>query len=1046
MLAKKNLSLIFCLFFFANAIAQISSVSGTVIGLDNAVISGVTVQQKNKKIATKTNSDGTFIIKVLPTDKVILTFSSIGFETQEIVVKTNEKITIILKTSNALLDDVVVVGYGTQKRKDVTGSVAKVNITDLQKAPVRSFEEALAGRIAGVAVASADGQPGAASAIVIRGGNSITQDNSPLYVVDGFPLDNPNSNSINPNDIESIEILKDASATAIYGARGANGVIMITTKKGSSGKTKFSLNTSYGTQNIISKINVLNAYEFVKYQFELDSINTKSQYLTAGKTIESYRNAKTIDWQEQVFRQAPMINNSFSISGGNNDTKFFLSLSALKQDGIVKSSGYDRYQGRFRFDHTINSKTRMGMNLNYSGLKSYGTIPSALTNSSSQSSNLMFSVWGYRPNAGDTSVNLLNGIDPLFEGDQNDARFNPLETVTYELRNRFSNTIFGNAFLEYDILKNLRFKTLVGVTNDIDRNEEFNGTQTRAGSPNTVSGRTNGINGSYVYNTTNNYVNENTLSFDKKINDKNTINAVAGFTFQGVSKYIYGAAAAKLPNERLGLSGLDEGTPTKVSSLRTSNTTASFLGRINYNYDSRYLATFSIRADGSSKFSSENKWSYFPSGSFAWRTSQEKFMQNIKWINDLKIRTSYGLTGNNKVSDFAYLSTLNSPVTMAYPFNNTATSSTLPNTLGNPSLKWETTEQVDFGIDVSLFKSKLNLTVDLYKKVTRDLLLNADLPPSSGFSSAFKNVGSLENRGIEIAIAGKIIESKKWKWTSNFNVAFNQNNIISLNDGQESRLSTINWDNQWRDLPAYIAKVGQPVGQMYGYIWDGLYQYNDFDKTPTGVYTLKPNITSNSTVASTKIQPGHIKYKDLNRDFVINDNDKTVIGNGTPKFIGGFTNNISYGNFDLSLFFQFSYGGQILNANKYVFEGNSGRRLQNQYATVLNRWTPDNQNNEMFVAGGDGPKQAYSSRGIEDGSYLRLKTFQLGFNLPAKTIKKLSLTSARFYISAQNLITWTNYSGFDPEVSAYNSALTPGFDYSVYPRAKTVTVGINLNF
>lgn len=1046
MLAPKSLVLILCLFFFSSTFSQISSVNGTVVGLDKLSLSGVTVQQKNKKVATKTDANGLFTIKVIPSEKITLIFSSVGFETQEIVISKDEKITVILKPSSSELNDVVVIGYGTQKRKDVTGSVAKVNMNDLQKAPVRSFEEALGGRVAGVTVASADGQPGAASAIVIRGGNSITQDNSPLYVVDGFPLDNPNSNSINPNDIESIEVLKDASATAIYGARGANGVIMITTKKGSSGKTKFSLNSFYGNQNIINKIGVLDAYEFVKYQFELDSVNTKSQYLSSGKTLESYRNAKTIDWQDQVFQQAPMVSNALSISGGNNDTKFFLSLSGLKQDGIVKFSGYDRYQARFRFDHNINSKTRMGMNLNYSGLKSYGTIPSSLANSSSQSSNLMFSVWGYRPNAGDTTVDLLDGNDPLFEADPNDARFNPLETVSYELRNRFSNTIFGNAFLEYDILKNLKFKTFIGVTNDVDRNEEFNGTKTRAGSPNTVGGRTNGINGSYIYNTTNNYISENTISFDKKINDKNSINAVAGFTFQGVSKYIYGAAAARLPNERLGLSGLDEGTPTRVSSLRTANTMASFLARVNYSYDSRYLATISIRADGSSKFSPENKWSYFPSGSFAWRISQEKFMQNIKWVSDLKLRTSYGFTGNNKVSDFAFLSTLNSPITQAYPFNNSVTSSTLPNTLGNPSLKWETTEQADLGLDVSLFKNKLNITLDFYKKVTKDLLLNADLPPSSGFSSAFKNIGSLENKGIELSITGKIIDQKKWKWTSSFNIGFNQNRIINLNDGQESRLSTINWDNQWRDLPAYIAKVGQPVGQMYGFIWDGLYQYNDFDKTPTGVYTLKPNITSNTTVASSKIQPGHIKYKDLNGDFVINDNDKTIIGNGTPKFTGGFTNNISFGNFDLSLFFQFSYGGQILNANKYVFEGNSGRRLQNQYATVLNRWTPDNQNNEMFVANGDGPKQAYSSRGIEDGSYLRLKTFQFGFNVPAKTIKKLHLTNARFYISAQNIITWTNYSGFDPEVSAYNSALTPGFDYSVYPRAKTVTVGINLNF
>lgn len=1035
---------ILCMLCYAG-MAQTRKVTGKVSSEGGDPLQGVTVKLKGTSTAVQTSVTGLYSIVVPDKTTNILQFSMVGYSTKEVQVKSLSDLTVLLVSQSKELDDVVVIGYGTMRKKDLTGSVSKVDITELQKAPVRSFEEALGGRVAGVQVTSTDGQPGSPISIVIRGNNSITQDNTPLYVVDGFPIENPNSNAINPADIESIEVLKDASATAIYGARAANGVIMITTKKGKAGKTVFNYSSSYGVQSIINKIAVLSPYEFIRYNFELDSTNTKSQYFTGGKTLESYRNVKGINWQDQVFQQAPMYNNSLSMSGGNAATKFFISLSALQQEGIVKFSGYDRYQGRLRFDHTVNSKFKIGLNINYSALKSFGTIPSSLSNSSSQSSNLMFGVWGYRPNLGDTTIDLLNDNDPLFANDPNDSRFNPLETVTYELRDRYSNTLYGNLSLDYEIIKDLNFKSIIGYTNDVDRNEEFNGSNTRSGSPYSTSGRANGVNGSFVYNTANSYVSENTLSYTKFFNKINKIDAVAGATLQGVSRYIYGASATLLPNERLGLSGLDEGTPSKISSSRTRNSLASFLGRVNYSYDSRYLATVSFRADGSSKFSSNNKWSYYPSGSIAWRFSKEKFMNKVKIINDAKLRLSYGLVGNNRVSDFAYLTTLNSPLTLAYPFNGTLTSSTLPYTLGNPNLKWETTTQTDAGIDISMFKSRLTLTLDVYKKVTKDLLLNAELPPSSGFSVAYKNVGKVENKGLEITVAGKVLDQTKLTWTSSFNVAFNRNQILSLNEGQQSLLSLINWDNVWRSLPAYIAKVGQPIGQFYGYVWDGLYQTEDFNMTPSGVYTLKTNLPSNTTVASSKIQPGHIKYKDLNGDFIINDNDKTIIGNANPDFTGGFSNNFKYGSFDLNLFFQFSYGGEILNANRLVFEGNSGRTLQNHYASVLDRWTPTNTKTEMYVARGDGDK-VYSSRVIEDGSYLRLKTLQFGYSLPASTIKKIHINSLRLFVAAQNLITWTNYTGFDPEVSAYNSALTPGFDYSVYPRAKTVTVGLNLNF
>ncbi len=1042
----KQLLFVLSLFMGSTLIAQTRKVTGKVFSEELKPLNGATVQLRNSKITTSTDANGEFSINVPENQKTtILKITSVGFEMQEVVAKGNSVPDVFMKLKQSNLDAVVVVGYGTSKRKDLTGSVDKLSVKDISKAPVRNFEEALAGRAAGVQVVSSDGQPGAQVNIVIRGSNSITQDNSPLYVIDGFPVEGANNNAINVSDIESIEVLKDASATAIYGARGANGVIMITTKKGKAGTLDMSYNAYVGFNKIIKKMDVLSPYDFVRFQFEYDSINTKSTYLSNGRTFEDYRNVQGIDWQDQLFRTSMMTNHELAVRGGNGKTTYSLSGSAMKQDGIVKFSGYDRYQGRFRIDQGLTDKVKIGMNVNYSALKSYGTVPSNLSNSSSSTSNLMFSVWGYRPVSGNPAEDLLDGIDPAFALDPNDSRFNPLETVQYELRNRFSNQIAGNFNLDIQLNKHLTLRSTIGYRNDADRTEEFNGTRTRSGSPNTTSGRVNGVNGSILYNTKNNYVNENTLSYNKKLNSKNNIDVVAGATVQGNQQSIWGVAASQLPNEKLGLSGLDEGVPTKINSLRSSNNLVSFLARTNYSYDSKYLLTVSMRADGSSKFSADNKWSYFPSGSIAWRLSKEKFMKSFEFVKDAKLRFSYGITGNNRVSDFAYLSTMATNVSLSYPFNGQLSNTVVPNTLGNQNLKWETTAQSNLGLDLNLFDDRITFTFDAYRKVTSNLLLNAQLPPSSGFTQAYKNIGKVENKGLEFSVSTKNMDRGDFEWNTSFNISFNRNKVLALNDGQDALLTSINWDNQWRGLAAYIAKVGQPVGLIYGVIWDGNYQYSDFQQSGASTYTLNPTVTSNTSVYNPKIQPGHIKYRDLNGDRVINDDDKTIIGDANPDFIGGFTNNFKYKGFDLNLFFQFSYGNDLLNANRLVFEGNSGRSLQNQFASVLDRWTPYNQNNIMFVAKGDGDR-IYSSRIVEDGSYLRLKTIQLGYEIPKNLMKKIHCKSLRVYASAQNMITWTKYTGVDPEVSVYNSALTPGFDYSVYPRAKTIIFGMNLNF
>ena len=1045
-MCKRIILLLLCSIMGTVMYAQTKKVTGKILSEDNSPLVGATIQVKNGTMKATSNAKGEFSIAVPASGEIALEISFVTFITQTVVVKSDEPVLVIMKAKQTNQDEVVVVGYGTVKKKDLTGSVEKVNMKDLAKAPVRSFEEALGGRVAGVQVVSSDGQPGAPVSIVIRGNNSVTQDNSPLYVIDGFPVENPNNNSINVTDIESIEILKDASATAIYGARGANGVVMITTKKGKTGQTDISYNTYFGMNQIIKEMQLLSPYEFVKFQFQYDSINTKTYYLNNGRTIDDYKNAKGSDWQNLIFRNAMVMSHELAIRGGNGNTRFSLSGSALNQEGIIKNSGYNRYQGRFRLDQILNDHLKVGFNANYSAMKAYGTIPSSMENSSSQTSNLMYSVWGYRPITGD-STSLVAGVDPLFELNLNDSRFNPLETVTYEVRNRYTNSITGNLAIDYQVIKNLTFRTTFGYNSDVDRNEEFNGTNTSGGSPYTASGRVNGVNGSIIYNKINRFVNENTFSYFRKLNSKQNLDVVGGFTFQNNEQKIFGAAATNLPNEQLGLSGLDEGTPTKISSYLSNNRLASFLGRVNYSYDSKYLFTASFRADGSSKFAPGNKWSYFPSGSFAWRFSKEKFMDHVNFVKDAKFRISYGMVGNNRVSDFAYLSSLSTQLTLIYPFNSSIDNNTvIPTALGNPNLKWETTSQVNAGLDLSLFEDKIIISTDVYRKVTSDLLLNALLPPSSGFTSAYKNIGKVENKGFEFSINTRNLDRGNVHWSSSFNISFNRNKVLALNENQESILTPINWDNQWRGTPAYIAKVGQPLGLMYGMIWEGNYQYSDFEKSAAGVYTLKPGVPTNTSVYDPAgVKPGYIKYKDLNGDKVINDDDRTIIGNANPDFIGGFSNNLKIGNFDWNMFFQFSYGNDILNANRLVFEGNSGRTLQNQFASVINRWTPDNQNNIMFVAHGGGDK-VYSSRVVEDGSYLRLKTLQFGYTLPAKLLKRIKIRTLRFYVSAQNLVTWTKYAGLDPEVSAYNSALTPGFDYSVYPRARTYTVGLNLNF
>jgi TonB-linked SusC/RagA family outer membrane protein len=1015
-------------------------VSGKVISSeDRKPLAGVTIMLKGTSSGVSTDASGNYRIAV-PGNKGTLLFTFVGFEQQEVSINSRSVINVSLTSNTAKLTDVVVIGYGTVRKRDVTGSVGTVKIADLQKAPVKSFEEALAGRLAGVTVAASDGQPGASINIVVRGNNSLTQDNSPLYVIDGFPVENPNNNAINPAEIESIEVLKDASSTAIYGARGANGVIIITTKKGKIGKPVVNYNVYYGFQQNNKKIDLMNPYEFVQYEHERDSVATDSTYLN-GNTLDDFKNVRGIDLQDSLFRTSPFHNHFLSISGGSNDTRYSVSGSILNQTGILTNSGYDRYQGRVVLDQKVNKSLNVGINTNYSYLHQYGTSP-ALGGNGFYYGNLLYSVWAFRPVTGKindpTDVESDNADFLTLNG------FNPIKTARNELRENFSDVLTSNGYAEYSFLKNFKLRVTGALTKTKTIADVFNNSLTPSGSPLTKSGKDNGVSGSEVHTDLTSWANENTLTYTKRFNS-NQLDALAGFTMSGSKVASYGAAANHIPNEALGISGMDEGLPISITSTSSAYTLASFLGRVNYSIHSKYILTASFRADGSSKFAPQNRWSYFPSGAIAWRISDENFMKDIPFISNAKLRVSYGSTGNNRVTDFAYLSRISLPSSLGYSYNNTPVNASILTALGNPNLKWETTNQADVGLEIGLFNQRISLEADAYRKITSNLLLNASVPGSIGLSTALKNIGKVQNQGLELTLNTINIKQKNFSWNSNFNISFNRNKVLLLSDGETQRLTTASWDTYTTNVPLYVAQVGKPIALFWGYMWDGNYQYADFDQNTPGVYTLKNEVPSYGI--RTNIKPGDIKFKDINGDGLVDANDRTIIGDPNPDFTGGFSNNFTYKNFDLNIFFQYSVGNDVININRIKFEG-GGPYNQNMYAIYVNRWTPNNQNNTYFRTGGQGPVDyVYSTRVIENGSYVKLKTVSFGYNFSPKFISKIKLSSLRAYVSAQNLYTLTKYQGFDPEVSKFGSdALRPAFDYAVYPYARTVTFGLNVSF
>ena len=1012
------------------------NLKGRVIDPEGEPCIGAAIQIKGTSgIGVVTDVNGYFTMSVSEND--VLVVSMISYQTKEVPVAGRKSVVIELEEAAEFLEAAVMIGYGEQSAKDVTGSVTSMNMSAIEKMPVSDLNVALQGRMAGVVLSSNDGQPGEEMNLVIRGANSVTQSNAPLYVIDGFPTEDFSMQDLNPNDIKSISILKDASAGAIYGSRGANGVVIIETKNGK-GKCNVSYNGYVSVNEVTKKYDVMSPYEFVRYVNELNPDSGKMYLEDRGMTLEDYKSVKGYDWQSQIFRLAVTNNHAISVQGGTEQTQYLVSGSYLGQEGIIQNTGQDNFQSRIKLTQKLHPNLELNVNMNYSYSRLMGAIASEQASSSSSwQSYLMYRIWSFTP--------LDKGVMDSEDGDEEEVdvnRLNPITSAVNSYRQVVRKNFMGHVGLKWQILPSLRLTSTFGVSSNDVQTKRFNNSKTYSGFPTKLN--TNGVNGSYETDGRMEWVNENTLNYKKKFNRNHTLNALAGFTISSLQRDRYSYNVIQIPNESLGISGLETGTPNKLRSTEYESRTMSWLARVNYSLMSKYLFTASVRADGSSKFPANNRWGIFPSAAFAWRMKEEKFLRNVDAISDLKFRVSWGITGNNRVGDYAYFTAIDYSDHFAHG-NQTPSSATGVSQYNNNGLSWEKTEQIDIGLDYGMFDNRVMLTADVYRKTTRDLLLNAYVPYSTGVGSALLNVGSVRNDGVEITLETLNVQGRNFKWSSSFNISFNRNEVLELANNQTAFTTSLKWTGDFSSTPLYITRVGGPISSFYGLVWDGVYQLEDFNVNPDGSYSLKTTVPDNGN-ARDIIKPGDIKYVDQNGDGTINNDDMTMIGRAYPIHTGGFGNDFTYKGFTLSVFLQWSYGNDIMNANRIALEGNYAGRAVNQLASYADRWSLDNQTSTNYRAGGYGPRGYYSTRTLEDGSYLRIKNVMLAYDLPKKALKKMHMSKAQIFASCQNLYTFTNYSGLDPEVSTLHSALTPGFDYSAYPRARVYQVGLKLGF
>jgi len=1047
------------------AFAQERVIRGKVTDDTGTPLQGVSVIPKGSKTGVQTDKDGNFTINVPGTGSTVISFSYAGHKPTSVTTDGSSPVSVQLERNAAQLEDVVVVGYTTAKRKDLAGSVSSVTAKQLKDVPLSSAAEAIQGRLAGVQVTVSEGAPGADIIVRVRGGGSITQDNSPLYIVDGVQVEKA-LDVIAPQDIATIDVLKDASTTAIYGARAANGVVIITTKSGKPGKTQVGYNGSFGFRELPKTMGVLNPYDFVTWQYErsransTDSASFAQTYGTTWDTLSNYKNVPFINWQDEVFgRNANFQNHNVFVNGGDSKTTFNLSLTANKEQGIQLESGFDRYIANFKIEHKVSDKFKVGFTARYLDQVING---SGTTNSGTRATNRLRHTINYRP---------FELAKPGFGADEFDEAYylassgatNPVILTQAEYRKQNTRATYLTAYVNYNIFRNLVFRSTFGYDNAYIRTDLFYSKIT-ATARNSASLPVASIGQQYNNTISNTNTLQYTLNNYKQHHDLTVLVGEETVDLRSKqnsfeTRYFPADISAKKALANMGLGSAPSGSsqPLPTSFEQPPARIFSLFGRATYAYDDKYLATFNLRADRSSKFASENGTLVFPSGSVAWRFSKEKFFDNVKWINDGKIRYGYGAVGNNRIDNLLYLQLYG--VTGQYAFNHSILPGFAPTALANPDLRWEKNTTSNIGLDLSMFKNRVQFTVDVYKNKADNLLLSVAIPPTTGYTSQLQNIGATSNRGIEFQIGATPIQKKDFTWTSNFNISFNKNRVESLG-GVNSLTRSSGWQGS-DGVDDYLVQVGKPVGLMYGFITDGFFKVNEFDyNATTQTYTLKAGIPFNGVYGTP--QPGMLKWKDLNGDGTITpDGDRTVVGDANPDFTGGWNNQFSYKNFDLSVFVNFVVGNDIYNANKIEWTDGAFSNL-NMIDIMKDRFTYINASGQRVTDPVELEKLNANAKiwtpvrvqrwwlhswAVEDGSYLRFNNLTLGYTLPKKILDKAKLTTLRIYGTVNNLATITGYSGFDPDVTARRSdPLTPGVDFAAYPRSRTWLVGVNVTF
>lgn len=996
-------------------------ISGKIVDTAGEPLIGATIVVKgNATKGTITDVNGNFSL-VVDSDCVIL-ISSVGYADKEITASKLQGMTIILEEASELVDEVVVVGYGTKKKRDLTGSIGSISAKELKNTPVKDVLSAMQGKVAGVQITTASGAPGDGITVRVRGFSSLNSGNEPLYVVDGVPIETTSTTLLNvsgsrglsplsylsPNDIESIEILKDAASASIYGSRAANGVVLITTKKGMKGKAKVDVNASFGISNITRKLSVLNANQWREAILEgyanYDKIIGRTTDIS-WSVIDAYNplNRGDEDWQSLMYRTAYEKQVGLSVLGGNESLRYSVNASYLDQDGVLLGSNYKRITARSNTEYDVTKFLKIGTNVSY-----VHGVNDRVASEGMGNKSLVVAIITRPPTYS------LTYPDGSYFGYMNGKR-NPVAMAEEVTNLCTSDRLTGNAFAEISFLKHFKFKSNISVDIETMKEDEF--------FPTTVDYREGYNTGAVRVSQHTTWTNENFFTYNQTFKEDHNVSGLLGFSQQAWRTTVTGLDGMYFPTDDLiTLNGAGQISGQNCN-VAYAHAMASFFGKVSYDYKSKYLFEANLRADGSSRFGKNNRFGYFPSASAAWRVSAEPFMKKLSFINDAKIRFSVGQTGNEAIDNYVAQGIL-------LPNNNYLTNSGVaPSKMPNEDLTWETTTQYDLGVDLSFFNSHLDFTFDAYLKRTKDLLYTVPLPNTTGFSSVQRNVGTMENKGLEFTLTSRN-DFGDFHWTSSLNISMNRNKVIDLPDEVMT--------NGYIDSGSFqILKEGEPIGVFYGFNAEGIYS-RDEDNV---------NQVRHNSVNGYVFKGGDVKFTDLDNNNVIDSNDRMIIGNPHPDFTGGFTNEFSYKNFSLNAFLQFSYGNDIYNNVAYyrndIFSYNNISR-----EAFDNRWKEQGDvTSYPRIVRNDpmGNNSRVQSRWVEDGSYLKLKSVTLSYNFPKRLIEKIHLDNLKLYVTGHNLITWTKYSGYDPDVDSFGG-LNIGVDYGAYPQCRSFQFGINIGF